>query len=687
MSAKVWLRVAVDVPLFALFDYYHCEKVAIGRRVIVPFGRRKVIGVVVEHPEVPDVPEEQLKAVEVVIEDLPPCSNAWMRLARFAAAYYQRPLGEVMLPVMPASLRRVSAYQGKRSRGGPVARMDRRAPPKSKPFRADAVPDLTAEQQEVLTTVSHHLAAALKPILLHGVTGSGKTEIYLQLMLRALRDNKQVLFLVPEINLTPQLEAAIRARLAVHSLSGQLAVLHSGLAEGARLRAWVQTLRGEARVLLGTRLAVFAEMPDLGLIIVDEEHDPSYKQQEGLRYSARDLAVWRGHDLSIPVVLGSATPSLESWQHSIAGRYQKVSLHKRAKPFELPTIRLIDTRRLALNQGFSPHLLEAMEARLLAGEQVLVFLNRRGYAPVLSCPSCGWLSQCVRCSTYTVMHRRRQAKALLQCHHCGYHARVPLNCPDCGDPDLTPVGRGTQRVEDFLTSRFEGYTVTRIDADSTRTKGSADALFSQVHMGEIDILVGTQMVSKGHDFERLGLVGVLNSDSMLFHHDFRVLERLFSHLMQVSGRAGRHLAGAEVMIQTNYPDQPIYQALRQHDYSGFAQHLLEERRAAALPPFTWQALLIAQAKHLQTALDFLTQAAQLVTRHTQDATPPHEVLVYDPVPLRLVRVANVERAQLLLEAGNRRQLQALLSPWSRQLEALAKRCRVRYVLEVDPLDI
>src|SRR5690606_9165436 len=308
--------------------------------------------------------------------------------------------------------------------------------------------------------------------------------------------------------------------------------------------------RGQARTLLGTRLAIFTPLPDLGLIIVDEEHDASYKQQDGLRYSARDLAVWRAHDLGIPVVLGSATPSLESWHHAQTGQYLLLSLTHRARDAELPAVRLVDTRRLALEQGLSPHLVTAMQERLQDKQQCLVFLNRRGYAPVLSCASCGWVSQCTRCTAYTVLHRARGGRNLLSCHHCGYRSQVPRACPDCGDQDLRPMGRGTQRVEEHLAELFPDARIARIDADSTRLKGSAEALFAKVHAGEVDILVGTQMVAKGHDFSNLGLVGVLNADSMLFSQDFRAPERLFAQLMQVAGRAGRHLKGAEVIIQT-----------------------------------------------------------------------------------------------------------------------------------------
>ncbi|MFU1948453.1 primosomal protein N', partial [Bordetella avium] len=540
---------------------------------------------------------------------------------------------------------------------------------------ADTAPPLNAEQAAAVAAIG--AIAGFKPLLLHGVTGSGKTEVYLHAAQTVLAAGKQVLLMVPEINLTPQLEAALRARL--ESLVGQdgLAVLHSGLSDGERLQAWARVQRGQARMLLGTRMAIFAPLPDLGLIVVDEEHDTSYKQQDGLRYSARDLAVWRAHDRKIPVVLGSATPSLESWHHAQRGHYLLLTLANRARAAELPQIRLVDTRRLPLKHGLSPQLIDAITERLARGEQALVFLNRRGYAPVLHCASCGWMTHCPRCSACTVLHRTGGYR--LHCHHCGYQGPVPRACPDCGDQDLQPMGRGTQRVEEHLAELFPEARIARIDADSTRRKGSAQALFASVHAGEVDILVGTQMVAKGHDFSRLGLVGVLNADSMLFSQDFRAPERLFAQLMQVAGRAGRHTGGGEVLIQTAYPEQPVYQALLRHDYAGFARHSLEEREVTGMPPFAYQALLTAEAREVAQALAFLQSARDA------GAALNETITLYDPVPLRIVRVANVERAQLLVESASRPALQAFLPYWMDTIAALAT--RVRWQLEVDPLDI
>lgn len=684
-TGPFWLHVVLDVPLDGVFDYQHHEPVLVGQRVIVHFGRRQMIGVVVALPEQPSYPPEQVKAIDQLLDDLPPFPEDWLRMARFASTYYHRPLGEVMMPSLPGPLRKPSAYLGKRSAGGPVLRMAKRKEKKVEPVDSDVLPVLNAEQQAAVDGI-----VAAKPgscLLLHGVTGSGKTEVYMRVLEQVLAAGRQVLFMVPEINLTPQFEQVLRARLARVLPGDVLAVLHSGLSEGERLRSWLRVNSGQARILLGTRLSIFTPMPELGLIIVDEEHDASYKQQDGLRYSARDLAVWRGYDLKVPVVLGSATPSLESWNHARQGRYSLLSLPKRAREVSLPRVRLVDTRHLRLESGFSPQLLDALEACLDRGEQSLVFINRRGYAPVLHCASCGWLSQCPRCTVYTVLHRQNGFKHNLQCHHCGYQAPVPRACPDCGDQDLQPMGRGTQRIEEFLGERFPNARLVRIDADSTRLKGSAQQLFEQVHAGEVDIMVGTQMVAKGHDFTRLSVVGVLNADATLFAHDFRAPERLFAQLMQVAGRAGRHTEGADVIIQTGYPEQAVYQSLIKHDYIGFAQSALNERESVGLPPFAYQVLLSAEAPQLADAIRLLTQARRLPEEYPNEFPGADQVFLYDPVPLRVLRVAKVERAQLLLESAHRPALQAFVRYWGPQVAQLAKQHKVRITIEVDPLEI
>ena len=680
-GAEIWVSVALDVPLDGVFDYRAPEGSRVGQRVVVPFGRRAMVGMIVDLPEQPAYPPAQVKAVDAVLSDLPDATPAWLAMTRFAASYYQRPLGEVVLPALPPPLRKVSAYQGKRSAGGPVCRLDKRVR-KARPGAASETrPVLNAEQSAAVSAIGAQ--SGYGAFLLHGVTGSGKTEVYLHAAEHVLAQGRQVLMLVPEINLTPQLEVAIRKRFEAIVGPDGVAAMHSGLADGERVRAWADSVRGRARLLVGTRMAILADLPDIGLIIVDEEHDASYKQQDGLRYSARDLAVWRANQLGVPVVLGSATPSLETWQQAERGRYRRLTLAARARATTLPTIRLVDTRRLDLDHGLSPHILRAIEQRLTAGEQSLVFINRRGYAPVLQCSSCAWVSNCPRCTAFTVLHRGRQGGHRLQCHHCGYQARVPHACPDCGDQDLKPMGRGTQRIEERLAELFPQARILRIDADSTRLKGSAQAMFDSVHAGEVDILVGTQMVAKGHDFSRLSLVGVLNADAMLFAHDFRAPERLFAQMMQVGGRAGLHTGEGEVLIQTGYPEQAVYQSLLKHDYVGFARQALREREETGLPPFAFQALLTAQARELSDAVAFLQAARE----HGEADARVQGVVVYDPVPLRVVRVANIERAQLLVEASSRVALQQFLSAWRMVFDTVPEAARVRWYLEIDPLGI
>jgi primosomal protein N' (replication factor Y) (superfamily II helicase) len=547
----------------------------------------------------------------------------------------------------------------------------------------ESLPTLTDEQTTAVDAIVS--ADGFASFLLHGVTGSGKTEVYLRALAALLRaqPDAQALVLVPEINLTPQFEAAFRARFAALSPDA-IVTLHSGLAEGERARHWFAAHTGRARIVLGTRLAVLASLPRLAIIVVDEEHDPAYKQQEGLRYSARDLAVWRAKQLDVPVVLGSATPSLESWWQADQGRYRRLTLSRRAvAEATLPTVRLIDLederrRGRASFEGLSGPLVAALKARLERGEQSLVFLNRRGYAPVLSCDACGWVAGCPRCSAYVVLHKPER---VMRCHHCGWESRIPRSCPECGNVDIAPLGRGTQRVEESLASAVPGARVLRIDADSTRRKGSAQALFSDVHAGEVDILVGTQMIAKGHDFRRVSLVGVLNADTALFSHDFRASERLFAQLMQVSGRAGRAGLPGEVLVQTRYPRHALYYALGRHDYVGFANSTLGERRDAHLPPFVYQALLRAEGRTLEQALAFLKDAQDALA-----AIPAAErVTAYDAVPMTIVKVMHVHRAQLLVESASRAALQATLRAWQPVLRTL--KGVLRWSLEVDPLDI
>lgn len=663
------LQIALDTPLDSVFDYrWPCapgEEPQVGQLALVNFGRREAVGVIVAIKQDSDVPADKLKDALAVRGQLAPLSGKWLALAGFAASYYHRPLGEVAMPGLPKNLRLSTTVA-----------LDRALKKLAKlPDAHDATPAdmpvLNPEQQQAADAIGG--AAGFSPLLLYGVTGSGKTEVYLQACAQVLArdDHAQILVLVPEINLTPQLEANIRARFP----GVMLATLHSSLSEGERMLHWLAAHQGRARIVLGTRLAILASLPNLQLIVIDEEHDPSYKQQEGLRYSARDLAVWRAHQLGIPIVLGSATPSLESWHHAQTGRYRKLELRERAvRDAVLPRVYLIDMERDKPKEGLTPTLVRALRQRLERGEQSLLFLNRRGYAPVLCCESCGWISNCTRCTANMVLHRPERR---LRCHHCSLELRIPHACPTCGNIDLQPLGRGTQRIEEGLQALFPEARILRIDADSTRHKGSAQAAFDTVHRGEVDILIGTQMVAKGHDFKKLTLVGVLNPDTALFSQDYRASERLFAQLMQVAGRAGRAGLASEVLIQSRYCTHPLYGAVMRHDYDRFAGDLLAERHQAALPPYMYQALLRAEAPELATAIEFLEGA--------RDAVASDAVTVNDPIPMTMTRVHNVERAQLLVESNSRPALQAFLTAWVDALRAM--KSRVRWSLEVDPLDI
>jgi primosomal protein N' (replication factor Y) len=674
------LKVALDTPLDFVFDYRWQGDISVsgiplaGQLAVVPFGRRDVIGMIVGVVEDSDVPQDKLRDVLEIRTQIAPLSTSWLALCRFAADYYHRPLGEVTIPGLPKNLRAAKTIA-----------LERALKKLSKiPATHDATPTgmavLNADQQHAADMIA--AADGFAPTLLHGVTGSGKTEVYLQAAVAILarsaqrQEPAQILILIPEINLTPQLENSVRARFP----GVMVATLHSGLAEGERMMHWLAAHHGQARIVLGTRLAILASLPHLKLIIIDEEHDPSYKQQEGLRYSARDLAIWRARQLAIPIVLGSATPSLETWHHAQSGRYRKLALPARAiKDAVLPDVRLIDMERDKPANGITSTLIAALKLRIAKGEQSLLFLNRRGYAPVINCDACGWVSNCTRCTSFMVLHKPEHR---LRCHHCSLELRIPKSCPTCGNVDLQPMGRGTQRIEETLQNIFPDARIVRIDADSTRRKGSAQAAFDSVHRGDVDILIGTQMVAKGHDFKNLTLVGILNPDTALFSHDYRASERLFAQLMQVAGRAGRagrrqDGSASEVLIQTRYPQHPLYGAVIAHDYNRFATALLEERRHAGLPPFIYQALLRAEARELQTALDFLHTAS--------DCIDHPGIVINDPIPMTMTRVANVDRAQLLIECASRPALQSFLTIWVDALRAI--KTRAKWTLEVDPVDI
>jgi len=730
-------RVAVDVPLNTYFDYSaeHLGSDDVGRRALVPFGRKLVVGVIIGIADQPENSSYTLKPIKEILRDTPRLPKEILKLAHFCSGYYHHPLGQVLAMILPQRLRRTKAARAlaepcyaltDTGRALSLDDLPQRAAVKRKllaalqaqatlarsallqlspsagsalramqqagwlresamPLSATrsstslpgqaAAPELNADQQ---TAVDAILGAppGFTPWLLHGVTGSGKTEVYLQVIAQTLARGGQALVLVPEINLTPQLEARFQARFPDASIVS----LHSNLNDSERLKHWLlaqgTSSQGAAQIVLGTRLAVFTPCANLQLIIVDEEHDSSFKQQDGMRYSARDVAVFRAKDANVPIILGSATPALETYHNALHGRYRLLELKGRAvRDAAPPTVRYLDLRREKLLEGFSAPLITAIKQRMQRGEQSLLFINRRGFAPVLLCGECGWLSGCPRCTSRLVVHLKEQR---LRCHHCGHEERIPRHCPSCGNLDLAPVGQGTQRLEAALQKLFPEARILRVDRDSTRRKNALSEMLEKVHAQEIDILVGTQMLAKGHDFPKLTLVGVLNADGGLYSADFRASEHLFAQLLQVAGRAGRAADSGEVLVQTAFPDHPLFAALQHGDYAQFAQTALTEREQAGLPPFSFQAMLRAEAATLDSALRFLRSAASL-------APEAKNIQVYDPVPALMARLAGNERAQLLVEARSRGALQKFLGAWMEALQAHKTR-NVRWALDVDPID-
>ena len=713
-----WLRIVVAAPAHSGIGgplTYRSElPLAPGQLVRVPLGRREVLGVVWEAlQDSGDLPPEQARAVLGALEAVPPLNASWRSLVAFTAGYYQRSLGEVALAALPPQLRELTAVQ--------LARRLKR--PQADTSSAETPHEglaLSPEQSAALD----QLAADPRPALLFGSTGSGKTEVYLRAAARVLAQDPeaQVLVMVPEINLTPQLQARFEARFA-HLGRERVVALHSGLTPAQRLKSWLAAHAGVARLVLGTRMAVLASMPNLRLIVVDEEHDPSYKQQEGARYSARDLAVYRarlegqrlapaGETSQLPqpaqscnIILGSATPSLESWQATLAGRYQRLSMHERigaqtddgSVQGELPKVRMVDMNHQPKHCTLAPPLLAAIAQRIARGEQSLIFLNRRGYAPVLACHDCGWKSECPHCSAYRVFHKIDRT---LRCHHCGFTERVPRACPSCGNVDIAPVGRGTERLEEHLAELLQGITrpdgsplvIARIDADTTRLKGTLETQLASVHAGEVDVLVGTQMIAKGHDFRHITLVAAVNPDGALFSSDFRAPERLFGLLMQASGRAGRNAAqGAhsEMWVQSFHPQHPLFDALKKHDYPAFAAQELADREAAGMSPFGFSALVRAEARSQDVAQGFLNAAAAAAQAQ---ALPGHELVTpYPAVPMTIQRVANIERAQMLVESASRVALQRFLAAWQPVMDATRQQAEfkplIRWAIDVDPLAI
>jgi primosomal protein N' (replication factor Y) len=728
------LRVALDVPLTTLFDYRATDVTVddIGRRVLVPFGKKIAVGVIIELAQSTTLAPQRVRSILSVQRDVPPLPQDILKLLKFCSDYYHHPLGEVVLNSLPTRLRRrgllrLDANTGYRltSAGqavdvtklparakikrellellnGAVAGVDeaklRAIAPRARAalkvmldlgwieqvsharellsatspvLRPESGPELTEEQHVAIERV-RAAGGGFTPWLLMGVTGSGKTEVYLRLIEDMLAQGKQTLLLVPEINLTPQLEGLVRARFA-NTLTVSL---HSGLSESERLQSWLAAQSGAAGIVLGTRLAIFTPLPNLGLIVVDEEHDASFKQMDGLRYSARDLALVRAKERAIPILLGSATPALETFYKASTGSYQQLVLAQRINAMPA-VIEYIDTRNAQLIDGLSQELLNAIANTMARTEQSLVFINRRGYAPVLICRSCNWTADCHRCSAKLVIHAPDRR---LHCHHCGHQELIPAACPQCGDQDLLPLGQGTQRIESALARVFPTARILRVDRDSTRRKHAWQNMRRQIHAREVDILVGTQILAKGHDFPQLNLVGVINADSSLYSTDFRAGERLFARLTQVAGRAGRGATRGRVMIQTEFPLHPLYQALLRYDYPSYAQELLAQRKQAGFPPFVHQAVLRAEAPDVAGALEFLKHAARCA------AEIDSAVTVYDPVPANLVRLAGLERAHLTVEARSRAALQRFLRAWHERLRAASER-RVRWALDVDPLEL
>ena len=731
------LRVALDTPLRRLFDYLPpAAPVAVGQRVRVPFGRQWLIGLVMEETAASDLPADRLKPVLEVLDSGAVLDGSAIELLKWAADYYHHPIGEVIAAAMPKALREgaatvaveqvwsiapagaealaageprraakqkrlleLLAQQGEISatalasmmedwsvaaralskKGLGISRPREQGPADAFPQTARAgasdrqtsPPELAPEQHEAVERISESLGK-FSAFVLHGITGSGKTEVYLQVVKRALARGQRALVLVPEIGLTPQLVERFAERFDV-----PLSVLHSALTDSERLEAWRAAFSGHSRIVLGTRSAVFAPVRDLGVIVVDEEHDASYKQHEGgFRYSARDLAVVRAQQAGVPIVLGSATPALESLHNVNNGRYVKLMLPRRTAQAVPPKTALVDLRVNAIEGGISTPAIQAIERHLKDNGQVLVFLNRRGYAPTLLCTACGWVAPCSDCDARLTVHRTADR---LRCHHCGADAPLPARCPQCGFA-VKPVGQGTERIEETLAKIFPGVPLARLDRDVVRKRGDMEQTMARMHSGEARILVGTQMVTKGHHFPNVTLVIVLNADQGLFSTDFRGPERLAQTLIQVAGRAGRGEKAGEVLIQTEYPEHPLLNHLLTAGYDGFAAAALDERSQASWPPFSRLAALRDSAPTADAALTFLNDARALLT-------PPRNIQIRGPVPAAMAKRAGRYHAQLLLESTDRASLHRFLSTWLPEVEQLKSARRVRWALDVDPIEL
>ena len=724
MPDKV-LKVAINTPLNRLFDYLPASAGAppkAGQRVRVPFGRREQIGVVTEIADKTDVPINKLRAVHEILDPEPLLDTSLMELLRWAAAYYQHPPGEVFAAALPAGLRhggRAESHQifewcitaaGRETNLALLAKrakvqaallealltedsvseatlrdinagwrkimtnlVDKGWVERIKVSEADNVspesgPTPTDAQQTAVAAVA---ATGFQPCLLEGVTGSGKTEVYLQLIEQQIYAGHQSLVLVPEIGLTPQLIERFR-----HRVPGKVVAMHSGLTDTQRQNAWVAARTGEADVVIGTRSAIFCPLLRLGLIVIDEEHDNSYKQQDGFRYSARDLAVYRARQLDIPVILGSATPAFETLNNALEGRYRHLRLPARPGAARQPDMYTIDLRKHALQEGLSAPLIQAMQRHLDADGQVLVYLNRRGFAPTLLCPTCGTTEECRRCDARMVLH---QTSNRLICHHCGAERPRPKTCGECGQ-ELVAVGHGTERLEQAIEKLFPAYPLVRIDRDTTRKRGSMENMLNSIRSGEARILLGTQMLTKGHDFPNVTCVSIIDSDQGLFGTDFRSSEKLAQSMLQVAGRAGRGNRPGEVWIQTWYPDHPLLQTLLHEGYDAFATEALAQRRAALWPPFSHIALLRAEAPTREPLYQFLEQARQL-------AGTPANVQLLGPASSPMEKRSGRFRAQLLVQSADRGALRVFLPGWRYAIENISEARKIRWSIDIDPIEL
>jgi len=701
LASPLFVQVVLDKPLAQGFDYiWDSQKLGsdplIGQIVAVPFGNSINVGVVVKVNAHSEIDPSKLKAV-LGLAPLPPLDSALLSLMNFASQYYIHSLGETIIPSIPQMWRKPERWEKLRLAKPSINMKSNQGDLANDSEKLIGVGQLNPEQKSALDILlQKEDSGAFRAILLQGQTGSGKTAVFLNWLASVLQEkNSQVLLLVPEINLTPQLERRIRAYFP----DKKIALLHSGVSEKQRGISWHEAMIGEAQIILGTRLAVLTPMPNLRAIVVDEEHDPSYKQQEGTRYSARDLAIWRAHDQGLPILLASATPSLETWMAAKVGRYEHIRLDSRAQGASLPKVHLVNTQDPQNRSSYSPLFTKIVEGAiskcLSEKKQSLILINRRGYAPVISCSACAWMSKCAQCSSCMVMHRAGalSKKTVLSCHHCGLVKPMPNFCPDCGNADLKPVGQGTQKIEDVIEGAWPQATVLRVDTDSSRRSKGAEELFQKIHEGGVDIVVGTQMIAKGHDYQNIGTVAVLDADSRLYSQDFRAAERLFAQLIQVAGRAGRSKqydqATGDIYIETQHPDAAVFQYLLRHDVDGFLSFTAKEREESGLPPFSYQGLIHAEGKNIIKAIQFLSD---LKSQLAERGLVHKGVKIYDPVPKTIMRVAGSERAQLLIESNSRKYLQELLEAIDQLLRQdsqgrISKASRIRWLIERDPIAI